>query len=145
MNDLAFACRVFDLLASEGVLTWIFGGWAEGLRGLRPPAEHSDVDLLYPASDFAAVDALLARRDDFKEIEMKRFAHKRAFVYEGTMVELFLVQEDAEGLYTNFNERFRFAWPNGTLARRGGLPVVGREALVSYRHLHGRIHSPAIT
>lgn len=143
-NDIHFTCRLFDLLASEGVRTWIFGGWAEELRGLCVPREHGDVDLLYPAADFSAVDTVLARRADFHEIEVKRFNHKRAFVYEGTMIELFLAQEDAEGLYTDFSGRFRFDWPAGTLASRGGLPVVGRAALIAYRRLHSRIHAPAI-
>jgi hypothetical protein len=100
---------------------------------------------LYPAPDFALVDALLIRRNDCKEIKLKRFAHKRAFVYEGTMVELFLAKEGGQGLYTDFNERFRFAWPAETLASHGRLPVVGREALVSYRRLHDRIHLPTIS
>ena len=92
MNDLAFVERAVSLLASKGVDAWVFGGWAEELRGLIKPREHVDLDLLYPAEDWSIVDNLY-----LDWIEGKHFDWKRAFKLEEITVELFLVQYDARG------------------------------------------------
>ena len=93
MNDLDFVVRAVDLLWSRGIRTWVFGGWGEELRGLAPPREHADLDLLYPARDWDRVDEL---RLDW--VDAKRLPWKRAFVLEGTVVELFLVERDERGV-----------------------------------------------
>jgi Aminoglycoside-2''-adenylyltransferase len=46
-------------LQTRGIGCWIFGGWAHELRGLSPPRAHKDVDLLYPAESFDAIDRLI--------------------------------------------------------------------------------------
>ena len=97
MNDLPFVLRAVDLLEDARLRVWLFGGWAEELRGLRAPCEHVDVDFLYPGRDFARVDALFERAA-FAEVEGKQRPHKRAFMLEGTLVELLLVQKDSERL-----------------------------------------------
>ena len=91
MNDLSFVMRVVDLLEDARLRVWLFGGWAEELRGLRAPCEHVDVDFLYPGRDFARVDRVLDERAAFEEVEGKRHDHKRAFMLEGALVELLLV------------------------------------------------------
>src|SRR5207248_834952 len=53
MNDLSFVMHVVDLLEDARLRVWLFGGWAEELRGLRAPCEHVDVDFLYPGRDLA--------------------------------------------------------------------------------------------
>ena len=53
VNDLAFVRRAVSLLASQGIATWMFGGWGEELRGLILPREHVDLDLLYAARGLA--------------------------------------------------------------------------------------------
>jgi len=128
MNDLSFLRWVVAFLAARRIETWVFGGWGEELRGLIHPRAHVDVDLLYPAEDWAAVDAL-----DLDWIPGKRFPWKRAFVVEGVVVELFLVQRDERGLYTQLKRR-RHRWPPNVFSSRALLPVASTSALASYRH-----------
>jgi hypothetical protein len=128
MNDLAFVERAVALLRAKGVNTWVFGGWGEELRGLIKPRAHVDLDLLFPAPDWRDVDAL-----DLDWNEAKRFPWKRAFVLDGVMVELFLVERDEDGWYTQLKRR-RHDWPGDVFADRGRLPVASTTALASYRH-----------
>ena len=128
MNDLSFVERAVSLLASKGVDTWVFGGWGEELRGLIKPREHADLDLLYPAEDWSIVDNLY-----LDWIEGKRFDWKRAFKLEEITVELFLVQYDARGWYTQL-ERRRHNWPANVFAGTGRTPVASTAALAGYRH-----------
>jgi hypothetical protein len=127
VNDLDFVELAVGLLAQDGVDTWIFGGWAEELRGLTLPREHADVDLLYPAESWDEVDDL-----PYDWIAAKRFPWKRAFVLEGTTVELFLVQRDAWGWYTQLASR-RHDWPENVLSSTGRLPVASTAALAGFR------------
>jgi hypothetical protein len=128
MNDLAFVERAVGLLASKGIDTWVFGGWGEDLRGLILPREHADLDLLYAAEDWNEVDAVYL---DWNE--SKRYPWKRAFVLEGIAVEMFLVQRDGRGWYTQLKRR-RHDWPENLLGSNGHLPVASTAALASYRH-----------
>ena len=128
MNDLTFVEHAQTLLRSHGIETWIFGGWGEELRGLILPREHADVDLLYPAESWDEVDEL---RYDW--IAGKRFPWKRAFMLEGTMVELFLVQRDRQGWYTALQRRVH-RWPDNVVASTAHLRVASTVALASYRH-----------
>ncbi len=128
MNDLALVERAVHLLASRGLDTWVSGGWGEKLRGLILPRAHADVDLLYPASDWSEADALY-----LDWIEAKRHPWKRAFSLEGVMVELFLVQRDEWGWFTQLARR-RHDWPENLLGTNGRLPVASTVALASYRH-----------
>ncbi len=135
MNDLALVERVIGLLASRGVPAWVFGGWAEELLGIAPARAHGDIDLLVAGDDWGAVDALLAELD---EIEAKRFAHKRAFVLDGVMVELFVVRRDEASLFTTFWGERR-DWPADTLDDHDGpLPVASAAAVAGYRTAHPR-------
>jgi hypothetical protein len=128
MNDLSFVERAVSLLASKGVDTWVFGGWGEELRGLIKPREHADLDLLYPAEEWSIVDNLF-----LDWIEGKRFDWKRAFRLEEITVELFLVQYDARGWFTQL-ERRRHNWPANVFAGTGRTPVASTAALAGYRH-----------
>ena len=128
MNDLAFVERAVRFLESQAIDTWIFGGWGEELRGLIHPREHVDLDLLYPGESWEWVDELELEWD-----ASKRFPWKRAFFFEATRVELFLVQRDAEGWYTQLKER-RHKWPDNLLSTNGRLPVASTVALAGYRH-----------
>lgn len=132
MNDLDFVLRAVDLLWAKGVRTWVAGGWGEELRGLEPPREHADLDLLYPARDWHRVDAL-----ELAWIPGKRLAWKRAFVLEGTAVELFLVERDARGWFTQLRHR-RHDWPDNVFSTNGRVAVASTAALAGYRHSHRR-------
>ena len=126
MNDLQFVMRVVDLLEDARLRVWLFGGWAEELRGLRAPCEHTDVDFLYPGRDFARVDRFLGETADTRP-------HKRTFEVEGVPVDLLLVQKDEQGWYTQLPHG-RHNWPPDVFATAGRLPVVSVTALESYRH-----------
>jgi hypothetical protein len=129
MTDLTVVLRAVDLLASYGLRTWVFGGWGEELRGLVAPRQHGDVDLLYPGRDFTRLDAL-----DLDWIHAKRLAHKRGFVLDGVMVEVFLVERDEWGWRTGDHR-----WPPNVFAASGRLPVASAAALASYRAWRGRL------
>jgi hypothetical protein len=131
--DLALVLAAVDLLGSYGARTWVFGGWAEELRGLSPPRDHRDIDLLYPAPRFARLDEL-----DLPWIEAKRLPHKRAFTLEGALVEVFLVRRDAEGWFTDFG-RGRHDWPANVFAASGRLPVASAAALTAFRAAYGSL------
>jgi hypothetical protein len=128
VNDIGFVERAVSLLTSKGVDTWVFGGWGEELRGLINPREHADLDLLYPAEDWSVVDGVYV---DW--IDAKRFPWKRAFVLEAITVELFLVQYDADGWYTQLEQR-RHDWPANVFTGAGRVPIVSTAALAGYRH-----------
>jgi len=116
-NDLAFVREIVARLQAAGVVTWPFGGWAEELLGLSPAREHADLDLLCPAGDFALADAFLAGDGRVSEIAAKRFAHKRAFLADGVMVEIILVQRwPAGGYVTMFWGDTPYRWPGDVLS-----------------------------
>jgi Aminoglycoside-2''-adenylyltransferase len=129
MNDLTFVEHAQTLLRSHGIETWIFGGWGEELRGLIRQRDHADLDLLYPAETWDDVDAMIG----LDWLLGKRRPWKRAFVLDGTMVELFLVQHDRQGWYTALERRVH-RWPENVVASNGHLRVASTAALASYRH-----------
>ncbi len=102
---------VLTRLEQNGITCLLFGGWAEESFGLAAPRKHRDIDLLLPADSFSALDELLHLRSaEFMEIPLKRFAHKRAFLFGGAMVEIILVQETGQGAVTFFWGDTPFAW-----------------------------------
>jgi hypothetical protein len=127
MTDLGIVLRVVDTLEAARLRVWLFGGWAEELRGLRVPSEHQQIELLYPGRDFARVDRFIA--DDVADER----THKRSFELDSVPVELLLVQKDEEGWYTELPRR-RHRWPPDVFANAGRLPVASATALESYRH-----------
>jgi hypothetical protein len=128
MNDIGVVLRVVDTLEAARLRVWLFGGWAEELRGLRVPCEHEEVELLYPGRDFTRVDRFI---DDDDVVDER--THKRSFELDGVPVELVLVQKDEEGWYTELPRR-RHRWPPDVFANAGRLPVASAAALESYRH-----------
>jgi hypothetical protein len=131
VNDLAFVMRVVDMLEDARLRVWLFGGWAEELRGLRAPCDHTEIDVLYPGRDFARVDRLVSEVGE--EIVAGRAAHKRAFLFEGAMIELMLVQKDENGWFTELPRRTH-RWPADVFATAGRLPVASAAALEGYSH-----------
>jgi hypothetical protein len=139
-NDLTFVMRAVDLLAEGGSRTWLFGGWAEELRGLVPPGPHRDVDLLYPAPDFRRLDAFfLSERLD--EVGDDR-AYARAFALDGITVELLLVRRDADGWLTDFRGG-RHRWARDVFGRAAHPPVASADALTGYRASYVSLHARA--
>jgi len=132
---------VLAQLEQNGLPCLLFGGWAEEALGLAIPRAHRDIDLLLPANSFSALDSLLhVRAAEFKEIPLKRFAHKRAFVFEGVMVEVILVQDTGQGAVTHFWGDRLFAWklPLKEECQLGGrsLRSASRQNLEYFRKHH---------
>ena len=112
-NDLTFVDDVVTRLQTAGIMTWLFGGWAEELLGLAAPREHRDLDLLHLAADFGPVDDFMTADGRVTEIAGKRFPHKRAFLHEGIMVELILVRATcSDGFCTLFWGDTLHRWPD---------------------------------
>ena len=132
MTDLDFVLRAVDRLRSDGIRTWVCGSWADELRGLAPPRDHPDLDLLYPARDWRRVDLL-----GLDWADRRRVTWKRSFEFDGTPVELYLVERDAEGWFTRRAGR-RHAWPDDVFATHGRLPVASTAALLGYRRADRR-------
>ena len=132
MNDHPFVLSAVDLLSSYGVRTWVCGGWAEELRGLRPPGEHDDLDLLYPAPGWSRVDEL-----ELDWIEAKRFPSLRAFALDDTVVELLLVERDRGGWYARLGGR-RHDFPADVFSTNGRIAVASAAALAGLRDSYRR-------
>jgi len=140
-NTTDLVCDVLALLAAQAVHCDLFGGWAEELLGLRQPGPHADVDLVYRADSFAAVDAVI-RRASVREIPEKRFSHKRAIIHRGILCELLLVQDRDRAPFTLFWSDVRFRWNTpflypGTIMLNGqAISVVSETNLILYRAEH---------
>lgn len=137
-HDLDTVCRVLRLVSGAGMDCWLFGGWAEELRGLCTARLHRDVDLLYVAQSFNSLTGLL-RDFGLVEVHGKRFHHKRAFLFDTVMVELFLVETDGQGRFTMFWGEARHDWPLDTFSYLSGVPVASAAALNDYRRDHARL------
>jgi hypothetical protein len=139
-EDLSSLIEALSWLENKSISVWVFGGWAEQLRGLCRPRDHGDIDLLYPCETWTAVDMLIADQR-VEEIVAKRFAHKRAIVWRETMVEVFLVRFDDRGPHTLFLHRLRHDWPTDVLGHVGEIRVASAAALRGYRAVHDEIYA----
>ena len=143
MNDRSAVLRLVSVLAGDEIPTWVFGGWAEELRGVASPRPHRDIDLLYRGSDFRPVDELIERRH-LPTIPAKRLGHKRALVLNDVVVELFLVRSDYNVTpHTIFWDRLRYDWPRDVFGFVDQVPVASAAALQRYRADYRRIREAA--
>jgi hypothetical protein len=85
-DDLQAVMRLLDDSAI-GKLA-IGGGWARELSGLDEPRLHSDIDLVLTDPDPERLERFMGA---VAEVAGKRSDRKRAFMFKGVMVELFLV------------------------------------------------------
>jgi hypothetical protein len=127
--------RVVGDLSRETLSPLVFGGWASELLGLEEPRSHNDIDLLVVAPTLS-VNAFLAARD---EVVGKRFSHKRAFIEDGELVELFLV--DAASGTTRFWDAVEVVWPSRDPVVIDDLPVVSASVLRMYQDRYAQIHA----
>ena len=137
MKDLKL---VYDLLEENKLLMWIFGGWAEELRRTISPRTHKDIDLLYPANDFSILDEFI---EDNKFPTIKKFPHKRAFLFNKIVVEVFLVQQTGRTSSTNFFSLYKYDWPLNTFDYQtvDGFRVASSNTLKQYRNDHKLIEN----
>jgi hypothetical protein len=134
----ALAVTILKRLENSGVRCLLSGGWAEEALGITAPRTHRDVDLLLAADSFAILDRQFG--DALMEIPLKRFAHKRAFLFEGSMVEVVLAQRSGDRLVTLFWGDVPFEWnlPLEEICMLDGqcVAAVSRENLRLYREHH---------
>lgn len=135
MSDARAVERIVEALSAEGLRVWLFGGWAEELLGLAEPWEHGDVDLLYVAQDFDALDELIERRG--WEL-VKDLPHKRAIRLDDVTVDLFLVRRDEQGYFTEFEGR-RHSWPDDVVDDDSPLPIASRQSVGEFREAFRRL------
>ena len=143
-NTLERLAEITKALENAQVKTWLFGGWAEELMGLCPPRPHRDIDLLYPAQSFTRLEEFIRTQGRAEEVNAKSFTHKRAFEWQGVLVEVLLVRPDAGTLATDFFGEFPFVWPQDTFSASVKLfqedcPCASVAALRLYRARHGEI------
>ena len=137
-NTPESVAEILRLLDDGGAGCLLFGGWAEEALGLRRPRTHGDLDLLLPARSFRVLDdLLLGGGASWLDVPLKRFAHKRAFLSEGLLVEVILVRQEAGRPFSMFWGDLRFDW-SLPLAERGRLgayevPCAARRNLRRYR------------
>ncbi|XHC12420.1 hypothetical protein ABWH98_06170 [Labrenzia sp. ac12] len=133
---------VITSLQQAGIDCHLFGGWAEEVLGLRAPSAHGDIDLLYCGTDFKEFDTALRELPQFEEVPQKRFRHKRAFQFSGTLCEFTLVQGADKQPLTLFWGDVPFVWESPLLYASsievGGQPVsvVSAANLKRYREHH---------
>ena len=137
-NDPDTVADIMGRLGDGGAVCLLFGGWAEEALGLCEPRPHADIDLLLPARSFCGLDDLLrAGRDRLEEIPLKRFAHKRAFLFDGLLVEVLLVRQGPGTPYSLFWGDLRFEWslPLSEAGLLGAhrMPCASRRNLRRYR------------
>jgi hypothetical protein len=140
-NDLAFVHRALAQLEAAGCRAWVFGGWAEELRGLAPPRPHRDLDLLVDTDQLPALEAFL-RGAAVREIAAKRLPHKRAFLLDGVMVEALVVaRADAGRRFSDVFGLARLPWPDDAMPAGGvaGLRVASCQSLCGYRRARARL------
>ena len=132
-HDLSFVLRVADLLEGARLRTWLFGGWAEELRGLRAPREHSDIDLLYPGRDFERVDRFIERAAAVGEAVGKNRGRTSvpSSSRECSSSSCWCSATTTAGSPTPAGGRHR--WPADVFLTAGRLPVASEAALTGYR------------
>lgn len=144
MNNCSLLLRLLDALHTAQIPVRVFGGWAEELLGLIAPRAHGDIDLLLPGMDFDTLDMWLSRTE-LPEIAAKCFSHKRAFLFDGVMVEVLLVRQFGPVLQTDFfSGGYLLTWPAGTLTAStvvdgNEIPAASPAALAHYRSVHAHI------
>ncbi len=140
VNNRALLSATVAELRRAGLDVWVFGGWAKELLGQCPSRLHGDVDLVLRADNFLPFDQFLSR-SPYVEVAEKRSSHKRAYMRNGILVEVFIASPAIGACaQTMFWDSERFEWPIGTFGpSHGDLPVISAHALAAYETAHGRL------
>jgi hypothetical protein len=130
-------------LDDAGLRPVLFGGWAKQLHGAWPPAPHGDLDVLVHAGSPAPIDAYIAARGA-DAYAPKAHPHKRAYVADGHLVELFAVGGSPDAPVTDFYGHYARPWPT-PLATAHTLPggrtiqLASAPVIAGYEADHHRI------
>lgn len=140
VNKLSTLADILSLLAARDVTCSISGGWAEELLGLRPPWQHSDIDLVHEGADFIRLDRILDDLTDvLHPVPAKRFPHKRAFIFHDTLCEIILVDHDGNGPVSYYWGDVAYRWecpllePEAVSIEGRAFSIVSKANLVKYR------------
>lgn len=144
-NTRSKLLEIVTKLESKGLEIIVFGGWSAELQKLEKTRPHSDIALLILDKNFNSLVQLINSNN--WEI-VKSYAHKKAFLIDCIMVEVFLVKMDDSKFTTEFIGEERsviFHWPDQlfaeTATRDGNLKVATKDAMAKYRKNHKIIHS----
>ncbi|MFB9843919.1 hypothetical protein [Mucilaginibacter ginsenosidivorans] len=110
-NNLPFVNKIIQRLTKSGISTILFGGWAQELTRMISPKSHKDIDLLFINKDFRLVDKFINENSDILEITTKRYLHKRAFMLDGVMIEIILIQQEKKEFVSWFWGEYKLTWP----------------------------------
>ncbi len=146
-NTLVLLENVLLLLKENKLKCYLFWWWAEELLWMTEPRPHNDIDLIYFGENFYILDEFLLELPNWiEELASKRFEHKRAFLIDDIVVELFLVSRYNENLETNFWWKYIYTWPKNIFDSdsisiwKNQFHSVSKEALIQYRKDHDIIN-----
>jgi len=139
-NTIEFLKEIVKKLESNSIYTIVFGGWARELNNLCEPRNHKDIDLLWVSDDFSLVDDFIFNFK-IKEITEKRFSHKRAFIYKGIVVEIFLIRSENGHYSSIFFETLTLQWPSTLFKEMNGFRVAMPEVIDWYEDQHSKIEA----
>jgi hypothetical protein len=125
-NTRETLAAVLETLRVYGIQCDVFGGWAAELLGLREPWQHKDIDLIYRSENLAAFDVI---EGDFRPVPLKRFRHKRAFMFRDTLCEIVLVRDADIQPVTLYWGEVPFHWDR-PLLHGGTVDLCGTSATV---------------
>lgn len=147
-NTLILLENVLLLLKENKLNCYLFWWWAEELLWMIEPRSHNDIDLIYFDKNFDILDEFLSKLPNgIQELTSKRFEHKRAFIIDDVVCELFLVSKSQKKIETNFWWKCLYIWPenifdsNFVSIWENEFSVVSKEALIQYRKDHELINS----
>ncbi|MDB4984491.1 MAG: hypothetical protein JWM20_670 [Patescibacteria group bacterium] len=140
MNDKKFLQETYRFFNEKNISVWLFGGWAEELRGMVEPRNHNDIDFLYLAENFNTLDELI-RNEKLEEILAKRLHHKRALLINGIMIEFILVTVIEHRFVTKFFGTYDYEWPSDIFSdsELSGIKIVSKNTLSFYRNNYSKI------
>lgn len=138
-NTIETLAALLRHIRVQGLSCDVFGGWAEELLGLREPWDHRDIDLAYQGDSLAAFDAITS---GFSPVPLKRFHHKRAFLFRDVLCEILLIQDAESRPVTHYWGDVPFYWdqpllhPDAVDVYGESVTVVSPENLRRHRHQH---------
>jgi len=132
-------------MESNGLMIIIFGGWSAELLDIEKSRPHSDIDLLMIDETFDNLTKLIAHN---KWDIVKSYSHKKAFIVDGVMIEVFLVKSIDGEYITEFIGKkmsMSFNWPSKLFIKKiikgRNFKLATKETMNNYKKSHKKIHS----
>jgi hypothetical protein len=110
-EQLAALARIHELLESQGIDYWLFGGWAVDFRAGLVSRAHDDLDLAVWQKDHERIAELLAA-DGWKHAPEVAEDGYTGYERGGVRIELaFLARDETGRVYTPLRQG-RGTWPD---------------------------------